>query len=215
MKFMQKAYEDKKWAFVSDVARLIVVYQYGGLYFDTDVEVICDYKDILTENIEGFMGIEGLGTVATGLGFCAMPKHPFIAELIKIYENIDYLQYKDCLEKIACPILTTEIMNKKGFYITDGIQEYCGLKIYPPEYFSPFDYMTGNLKITTRTHSIHWYNASWNQKETKKELDIARKYRNIFGTKTGEMIYGVVTCIKREGCVKYLIARLRRIMSRK
>ena len=68
--FMSQAYKDKKWAFVSDVARLLIVYENGGLYFDTDVEVIRSIDDLL-EN-DAFFGFENDSFVATGLGFGAI-----------------------------------------------------------------------------------------------------------------------------------------------
>ena len=215
MKFMEEAYKNNKWAFVSDVARLIVIYQYGGIYFDTDVEVICDYRDILRDDVEGFLGVERLKTVATGLGFGAIQKHPFIKELISIYNNIDFNQFSDCLSKIACPILTTELMEKKGYIYKERIQDFCGFRIYPSEYFSPIDYMSGKMFKTEQTHSIHWYSSSWNTEESKKEHITAQKLRRIFGVKIGDLLYGIMTCMKKEGIIKYIITRLMKVVCKK
>lgn len=208
MEFMKKAYKDKKWAFVSDVARLLVVYNYGGLYFDTDVEVISEYEDILCDDIDGFLGFEKTKAVSTGLGFGAMPNHPFIEKMINIYKDLDYDQYVNHLSEIACPILTTQLMGKYGYVAEDRQQKCCGFIIYPSDYFSPIDYMSGKLLITARTHSIHWYNASWNTEKTKKELAAAQKMRRIFGVKMGDMILGIVSCIKKEGLICYMFTRL-------
>lgn len=210
MEFMQKAYKNKKWAFVSDVARLIVMYKYGGLYFDTDVEVISDYKDILRDDLDGFLGFEKTNAVSTGLGFGTVPNHPFIKKLINIYKELDYDQYTDCLSEIACPILTTELLEKNGYVIEDKLQVCCGFEIYPSEYFSPIDYMSGKLIRTDRTHSIHWYNASWNTEETKKELAVVQRMRRIFGAKLGDIVYGVMSCIKKEGIIRYVLTRLKK-----
>ena len=210
MDFMQKAYNDKKWAFVSDVARLLVIYKYGGLYFDTDVEVISDYKDILRDDLDGFLGFEKTNAVSTGLGFGAVKNHPFIKNLIDIYKELDYDQYIDRLSEIACPILTTELLTKNGYIIEDRLQKCCGFEIYPSDYFSPIDYASGKMIRTERTHSIHWYNASWNTAESKEELVVAQRMRRIFGTKLGDIVYGVVSCIKKEGLVGYVTTRLKR-----
>lgn len=212
MKFMENAYKNKKWAFVSDVARLIVVYQYGGIYFDTDVEVISSYEDILCDGITGFVGIEKLNTVNTGLGFGAVPKHPFIKEILDLYSNIDFEQFVDCLLEIACPILTTELLKNKGYIDEDRIQDCCGFRIYPSEYFSPINYMSGKMFKTAKTHSIHWYNSSWNSKENKNEHIFAQKMRRIFGEKIGDLLCGIVTCIKREGIIKYIITRVKKVV---
>lgn len=211
LEFMEKAYMDKKWAFVSDVARLLILYKYGGLYFDTDVEVISDYEDILCKDVEGFLGFEKTNAVSTGLGFGAMPNHPLIKELINVYKNLNYDQYADCLSQIACPILTTQLMEKYGYIAEDKMQECCGFVVYPSDYFSPIDYMNGKLLRTDRTHSIHWYNASWNEEETKEELVVARKFRRLFGIKMGDTVCGIISCIKKEGIINYISTRIKKL----
>lgn len=208
--FMEKAYKHEKWAFVSDVARLLVIYEMGGLYFDTDVEVISDYTDILLEDTKGFLGYEKTKAVSTGLGFGAIPKHPFIKELINFYNKIDFEQYTTRLPEIACPILTTRLMIERGYVLEDRKQECCNFVIYPSDYFSPIDYMTGKLLKTEHTHSIHWYNASWNTEENRKEHATAQKFRKIFGRKKGDVLYGIITCIKKESLVGYVSTRLKK-----
>ena len=89
VEFMKDAYDDQKWAFVSDVARLILVYEHGGIYFDTDVEVVCSYDDIINEETKAFMGIEGDGLVNTGLGFGAEKGHPFLKRHIEQYKQLN------------------------------------------------------------------------------------------------------------------------------
>lgn len=212
MEFMKKAYMNEKWAFVSDVARLIVIYNFGGLYFDTDVEIISNYEDVLKNDTQGFMGYEKTNAVSTGLGFGAVPKHPFVEALIKVYKELDYDQYSECLSEIACPILTTRLLVSHGYIVEDRMQECCNFLIYPSEYFSPIDYMSGRLTKTELTHSIHWYNGSWNTEETKKELAVAQRLRRVFGTKIGEIFYGVISCIKKEGLVNYVLSRLKKAM---
>lgn len=212
MEFMKKAYMNEKWAFVSDVARLIVIYNFGGLYFDTDVEIVSNYEDILKNDIQGFMGYEKTNAVTTGSGFGAVPKHPFVEALINVYKDLDYEHYAECLSEIACPILTTQLLVNHGYIVEDRMQKCCNLLIYPSEYFSPIDYMSGRLTKTELTHSIHWYNGSWNTEETKKELAVAQRLRRVFGTKMGEIFYGVISCIKKEGLVNYVLSHLKKAM---
>ena len=212
MDFMEKAYKDEKWAFVSDVVRLIVIYKFGGVYFDTDVEVISEYSDILKENTSGFLGIEKLNVVSTGLGYGAVPAHPFIKALINIYEKIDYDEYVKHLEKIACPVLTTKLLVENGYIIEDRIQDCCGFTIYPSDYFSPIDYKTGKMKKTQNTHSIHWYNVSWNTEQMKRAHIIEQRLYRVFGEKIGGNVYGIISCIKKEGIVAYVLLRLKKIL---
>ncbi len=208
--FAKQAYSDRKWAFVSDVARLAIIYEYGGLYFDTDVEVIKDYSDIINDSTKLFIGLEQELTASTGLGFGAVKGHPFVKENLDVYLNLDYEKCKEDLSSVACPLLTTKLLKNKGFVSQNSRQTIDGIDIYPYEFFSPMDYSTGELKIVEDTHSIHWYTASWHDEKTKNEQERLRKYRKIFGSSLGERIYGIRFCIKKEGFFRYCISRIAR-----
>jgi len=208
--FMKHAYEDKKWAFVSDVARLMIIYEHGGIYFDTDVEVIASYDDILKELTKGFMGFESTGLINTGLGFGAEKGHPFLRELLTKYVNTDYSIYRDNLSDIACTIITTDLLCANGLKQNNEKQTVCELDIYPAEFFSPIDYHTGKLKRCKKTHSIHWYSATWKNAE---EQSIHRRYQvmnRIFGRRISDIMLGVWGCVKQEGIMPYLKKRTKK-----
>ena len=207
--FMKDAYEHRKWAFVSDVARILLVYQYGGFYFDTDVEVVRSYEDILMNSPSGFLGIEGTQCVNTGLGFAAEKGNPFLAQLIDVYKAICFSDYIDSLQSIACPILMTELMEKEGYLRVDKLQSFRNFRVYPSSYFSPMDFDTGKLHMHKDTHSIHWGNASWTSDDSKKMRASIRRFNRIFGKKTGEKLFGVHSCIKEEGLLQYVKRHLK------
>ena len=211
IEFMQKAYDEKKWAFVSDVARLLIIYEHGGFYFDTDVEVIRTFDDILEQSPDGYLAYEKLNCVSTGLGFGMPPKHPLLEELIELYRDLDFDTYKNRLSEIACPILTTTLLQRQGYVPEDRMQRIRGLDVYPSEYFSPIDYETGKMLKTGRTHSIHWYNASWNDVQEKKYRHLEQKCMQFLGKRLGSVTAGIVHCIRREGLVCYLRRRLLRV----
>lgn len=213
--FMEKAYRNKKWAFVSDVARLLIVYENGGMYFDTDVEVVHSYDDILNVSGKAFMGMESEGMVNTGLGFGAEKSHPFLKKCLEVYKQLDYEEYKDHISDIACPILTTRLLESAGFIKEDRIQSVEEVDIYPTTYFAPMDYQTGKIKLTDKTHSIHWYNASWQDESTKKEQEKLRKLKAVVGNTLAETLYGIVFCIKREGVLGYIVHRIKKLFVRK
>ncbi len=202
--FMQEAYHEKKWAFVSDVARLIVLYQHGGIYFDTDVEVIKPFDDILNKANCGFFGFEVTGFVASGLGFAAEKGDSFLQQLITKYKGICFADYKDRLSEVACPIIMTQLMEEQGFVRKDALQSFRGFDIYPTEYFSPLDYDTGKLRLTKNTHSVHWGNASWNDEDVRKSRKQIQRYRRLFGRALGEKLFGITSCIKTEGFLNYI-----------
>lgn len=209
IEFMKKAYDNQKWAFVSDVARLLIIYEYGGFYFDTDVEIIKSFNDIIDDGFEGYFGLEHDLLPNSGLGFGAIKHQKVIKELIDVYKNLDYDRYSEELGKVACPIVTGDLLRKKGFKNKNQIQFISDIKIFTCDYFDPINYQNGKVSLTNNTHSIHWYNASWQELNEKIEQEKLRKLNSIFGIKLGEKIYGISYCIKKEGFINYILNRLK------
>ena len=166
--YTTEAYKAKKYAFVSDYARFWILYKYGGLYFDTDVEVIKNMDDIIAKG--PFMGCENeakagatpaqLG-VAPGLGLGVNPGLGLCGEILEIYKDKHYILPDGSFSTDTVVTITTEFLCKYGMKNTDKVQEIAGVFIYPKEYFCPKDYVTGELKITKNSYCIHWYTASW------------------------------------------------------
>lgn len=206
--FTEKAYNDKRWAFVSDVARLMIVYKYGGIYFDTDVEVIRSFADILEKAEVGFLGMDNHLFISSGLGFGAKKGAALLHDFLKTYETLDYNDYKDRLSEIACPVLMSKYFQDQGVIIKPGVQKVFGFDIYPHEYFNPLDYMTGKVVKTENTHSIHWYNDSWNSEENRANKKQLQAFRRFFGEQFGEKVYGVHSTIRKEGILQYINKRL-------
>lgn len=204
--FTEQAYADKKWAFVSDVARLEIIYRYGGIYFDTDVEVIRSFNDILKDSPEGFMGMDHQLYVNTGLGFGAEKGHPLLKSLLEEYTLIEYNKYRKNLSQIACPVLTNKYLSQNGLEPVDKVQIIKGIKIYPHDYFNPLDFLTGQVVKTENTHSIHWYSDSWNSEENRRVKLRLRRYRRFFGIKYGEIIFGISASLRKEGLFKYILS---------
>lgn len=166
MAYTREAYAAKMYAFVSDVARFWILYHEGGLYFDTDVEVIRSFDDILKRG--AFMGVETPAiegekcpTVAAGLGLGCMAGHHFYKEVIDYYQNIHYCD--DNGVQIPGTVVghITGLLEKKGLQATNNIQTIEEICIYPKEYFCPFEDITGVLNLSCNSHSIHWYSKTW------------------------------------------------------
>ena len=177
--YIRDAYREKKWAFVSDYVRLDVVYRYGGIYLDTDVEVIKPLDCFLEQDL--FLALEKQNAyIATGLGFGAVASNKQIWQLMEIYQKLLFYREDGSLNLIACPKYTTDFFVKRGFQIKDEIQKCEDAVIYSSEYFCPMDYKTGRITITPNTYAIHWYEASWFPESDKKihkvELMIRKKY---------------------------------------
>ena len=169
--YIAEAYKAKKYAFVSDYARFWIIYKYGGLYFDTDVEVIRAMEDIVTKG--AFMGYEdetggcvSHRSIAPGLGIGAEPGNPFYKEVLDIYSNRHLFSWDGRMMDTVVKI-TTALMNEKGIRNNaNGIDEVEGIALYPEDFFCPKNYYTGVLHITENTRSIHHYSATWVKKET-------------------------------------------------
>lgn len=168
IKYIKEAYEAKKYAFVSDYARFKILYDFGGLYFDTDVEVIKPMDHILQEG--SFMGMEsnlnnGSETsnvvVAPGLGLGVIPGHDLYKEILDFYGIQSFKNEDGTLNTTTVVYHTTNILKKHGLKNIQEIQKVAGITIYTPEYFCPLDYWTKTMNITDKTVSIHWYDASW------------------------------------------------------
>lgn len=158
--FVNEAYKAKKWAFVSDFARLKIIYEEGGIYLDTDVELIKPLDDLLIN--PSFLGEETSGLVNTGLGFGAEKHNPIIKELLEMYAEKHFNLGNGRYDMLPCPQKNTEPLYKYGYKFSGNKiwkSEYT--VVYPPEYFCPLNYETGEMHLTGRTYSIHLYNASW------------------------------------------------------
>lgn len=166
MTFTREAYEAKKYAFVSDVARFWILYHEGGLYFDTDVEVVASFDDILLKG--AFMGVETpsdeihVPTVNPGLGLGCEKENPVWKSILEYYKTLHYQDEKG--QKIPGTVVThtTEVLSKQyGLMPTNEIQQLEGVVVYPSDFFNPFNDLTGVLKKTANTRSIHWFSKTW------------------------------------------------------
>lgn len=183
-RYMREAYEAGKWAFVSDFARLKIIYDHGGIYLDTDVELLKSPDSLLEGG--GFMGFDEKGIVATGLGFGAEAGNEIIGELLKDYDDIPFVLPDGSFDLTPCPDRNTMTLKRLGMDMENTDQIFMGIKFLPREYLCPMDYCTGKKTITKNTYSIHHYCASWTSKVTKRTTRIKR----LIGLKLYNKLYG-------------------------
>lgn len=183
-RYLNEAYKAGKWAFVSDYARLKIIYDNGGIYLDTDVELIKPIDDLLLTN--GFMGFDEKGIVATGLGFGAEKGNEIVSEFLKDYDNIPFVLPDGSYDLTPCPDRNTEALKRLGMDIKNTSQTFMDITFLPDEYLCPMNYYTGKKTITENTYSIHHYSASWTSVVTKRTTRIKR----IIGVRLYDKIYG-------------------------
>lgn len=181
--YTKQAYSAKKYAFVSDYARFDILYNYGGIYFDTDVELLKPLDDILKNG--AFMGCETDAdtkiTVNPGLGIAAEPKMEFYKEILDMYDTLLFFKNNGTYNTTTIVKYTTNLLTEKGLKNISGIQTISDINIYPKEYFNPLDYITGKLTKTENTHSIHWYSKSWLSKAEILRSKLTKPFHRIFG----------------------------------
>ncbi len=165
--YTREAYAAKKYAFVSDYTRFWILYNYGGLYFDTDVELIKPMDDIIASG--PFMGAEIDGDerkglmpkVAPGLCIGAYKEMPLFGNVLDKYRKMDFWGSDGTFNKYTMIPLVSDLLKAEGMRSTEDIQKVGDFTIYPAEYFNPLDIATGILNKTPNTRSIHWFMASW------------------------------------------------------
>lgn len=168
--FVKAAYEDKNWAFVSDYVRLYALKRFGGVYVDTDVQLLKGIDKFLNHKM--FTGFENSKNVNTGLIFGAEKECDFLKRLLQEYDNIVYVPNSvDFHMKNTNTERTTKLLIKKGLEQNNQFQVVDDIAIYPSDFFCPLDVNTFLLHKTKNTVSIHWYEGSWTSdryKEWKK-----------------------------------------------
>lgn len=211
--YVREAYESKKWAFVSDYARFKILYENGGLYFDTDVELIRPLDDIIARG--GFMGIENEpSSVNPGLGLAVAPGLELYSDLLEAYHDRHFIREDGSLNLKTVVEYTTEILEKKGLKSQNEIQYVAGVYIYPKEYFCPMDYETGDLKVTEKTYSIHHFNASWHSKSEKYAVELQRRFRRFMPRKMAVVLSLIIAKIKYDGVVLFIKYAYKKIKKR-
>jgi len=164
------AYKEKRWAYLSDIVRLLVIEQYGGIYFDTDVEVIRYPEELLAKNSAWF-GFEIPEYINTGLGFAAEPHHPAVQAMIHKYDDLQTIT--------GCPQLNTEALADLGLKRNGEQQIVADAAVLPMDYLCPLNDATGVLSVTPRTISIHWFAKSPHGKLAYYRSKITRIYHRI------------------------------------
>ena len=157
--YAQRAYDDGKWAFVSDVARIWALYHHGGIYLDTDMEIIKPIDAFCKHDM--FLGMEDTNGTVNGAIIGCIPHHSFNEALLNTYHTLT--------EYTTIPVLITHQLQKQGYICKNQQQTIANIHIYTPEYFYPLPFTATFKKamITKNTHTIHWWDYSWTPKLTQ------------------------------------------------
>lgn len=194
IKYTREAYRLKKYAFVSDYARFFILYKYGGLYFDIDVEVIRNMDDIISRG--PFMGREAQPVESEtepkynntavkgtnpGLGLGVAPGLDLYKNIVEWYNAHHFTTWNGKFTGTVVDIVSKILSTMPIKMFDNGVLYVGGVYIYPPEYFCPKNYFTGEIHLTDNTRCIHHYTATWVNRRTlwqkiKKRIDFMRAF---------------------------------------
>ncbi|MDE7431632.1 MAG: hypothetical protein K2N34_06950 [Lachnospiraceae bacterium] len=176
-KYMKQAYEHKKWGFVPDYARLDIVNTYGGIYLDTDVQMLKSF-DILLQ-YDFFCGFENAGSVNFGQGFGAVGSHPIISDMLNEYDKMEFCNEDGNLNLTPSPVYQTSALERWGLQKNGMVQQAEHFLVLSSEFFSPINEF-GYGVPTENTFSIHQYAAAWYDEEQRNRKEkIIRNYEMI------------------------------------
>lgn len=205
--YIREAYKEKKWAFVSDYARFWILYNFGGIYFDTDVKVIKSISPIIEKG--PFMAWEENGDeaegpyVAPGLGLAFEEKNSLCWQILKKYESIHFLNKDGTINTFDNVVrISSEILKNNGLIFDKTFQVVSGVNIYPAEYFCPMNKFTGDVNVTDNTFSIHLYAATWLSDKERKILAFEKNNRN--GFLVNNKLYKIFKNVYCYGLIKTL-----------
>ena len=206
--YVRQAYQAKKWAFVSDYVRLYAMVNYGGVYMDTDVEVIKPLDAFLTHN--AFSGFDSDEYIPTGI-MASEKGFPLFKDFLNYYNEISFINEDGTLNMKTNVFIMTEICKQRGLVANNTFQTIDGFVLYPTEIFCPLNHDTGKLNKTNNTVTIHWFSGSWLDDTKKEYLKKRARLSRVFGINKSEHILGVYYSIKREKLLPYL----KRVIKRK
>lgn len=186
--YIKEAFENKKWAFITDYVRLKVLYEHGGIYMDTDVQVCKSLDPFLFET--AFSGFENDHQIPTGI-MAAEKGHPFFQTLIEYYSNRHFILPDGSFDQKTNVETITEIGIENGFVPNDKKQTVCGMTFYPHDVFCPKSHATGEIFATENTVCIHHFDGSWKSNEERKEITLSQRLTKKYG-RLGAFIFKII-----------------------
>lgn len=181
-KFVRQAYDAGKFAFVSDYVRVYALYNYGGIYLDTDVEVCKKFPDNILNN-SSFWGFEEKNFIATST-IGASKENKLIKQFLDLYNDKQFFKEDGSSNTLTNVAIISDVVKKLGIKLDGSYQDIEGLAtIYPQEYFSPYDYINCYSKATQNTYTIHHYYKSWLPMSVRFKTSIKKIGAQVIGGK--------------------------------
>lgn len=198
-RYCREAYEAKKYAFVSDYIRICVLFQYGGIYMDTDVEVLQPFNDEFLE-CEAFSGYETSASISTGVMGC-IPGQKMFKKILDFYENAVFTNDDGSYNSVTNVAIITKIASELGFVPDGTLKTVLGFTIFPQTYFCPLSHDTDETCFTPNTYTIHHFSGTWCDRKTRFVVHwnhgMRKMTEKIVGRKGAAFVYRVIYNILR------------------
>lgn len=204
--YAREAYEAGKWAFVSDMARLCALIRYGGVYMDTDMELLAPVDGFL--GFEGVLGFEAEERVSSGLIAC-VPGYPLIQSWLDSYEGDHFVCPDGSYDLTTCVERLTNLLVEQGLELNNQYQLINGCAIFPQEVLCPKDMETGKTNLTDKTVAIHHFDGSWLTEEEKLGWNLSHKLGKFLPKRLGGYLGKFLAAVKCRG----LLAAIKEIQS--
>jgi len=159
--YMRDAYKEKKYAFATDYARLDIIYEHGGIYLDTDVEVLANLDKLLFD--EAYIGFSSAELVSNGLGFGAVKGFGILKEMLSLYDHLSFYSQDGTLDLTAHMFVQMKVFERHGLISNNSLQIIEGMRIYPTDVFAPLDDLCNPIAFSKNTLTIHHYIRSWDK----------------------------------------------------
>lgn len=210
--YVEQAYNAKKWAFVADYARFYAIYKEGGIYLDTDIELLKNLDELLFHNV--FFGFGRVSLTVPVFGGIA--GHPCILDILQYYNTRKFIMDDGKLDMTTIEHTVEMILTKKYHLVMNGKQQILDkdIIVYPKEYFLARDYRTGIIDLNPHLYLIHYGDGTWLDDKERELLKEQHKLVKIFGVKIGVLLGPVVYYIKKEGILKTCIRIVRHFIKR-
>ncbi|OFI48593.1 hypothetical protein BG261_06770 [Floricoccus tropicus] len=194
-KFVKEAYEEKKYAFVSDVARLDALYSFGGIYMDTDVILKRRPDSVIKSTDSLVLGFENGGCQISTAFIASEKSNEHIGKLLTDYDAKSFMivnEGKVQYDSTPNTYLFAEYFSNLGLKLDNTYQEIQNARIYPEDYFSAYDFRFFEITETNNTVCIHNFNGSWSTKNKKIKKKVKKILINIFGVDNYKKFYFLV-----------------------
>lgn len=208
--YVKQAYESKKFAFVTDYVRLFALYNEGGIYMDTDVELLKPLDQFLKH--QAFSSFENNDSIPTGL-MASEKGGEWVKNLLEEYDDISFIKEDGNLDLTTNVVRITNLTEEKyGLKRKSSYQDLGVVTLYPYDYFCPKDWKTGNIYLTENSYAIHHFKGSWHSEKEKKLNEKRKKYIEKYGSERGNDIFARRQRIKR--FFKYLFTNPKKIIGK-